>query len=69
MTLTMITTAVEVMEALGGNVGVGRLTGGKPSAVSNWKTFGKFPANQYVVMIEALRERGFDAPPSLWGMK
>ena len=62
-------TTSAVMDALGGNSAVAKLTGSKPTAVWNWRTFDKFPSNTYAVMIEALQERGKTAPASLWGMK
>ena len=71
--LTLVTThlltASDVVEALGGSTAVSRLTGRKIQAVSNWKSFQRFPANTFIVMKEALRESGKDAPDWLWGMK
>ena len=64
-----LNTTSDVMDALGGNPGVAKLTGSKPKAVWNWRSFDKFPSNTYAVMIEALQERGKTAPASLWGMK
>ncbi|MFA7280817.1 MAG: hypothetical protein WC100_12040 [Sterolibacterium sp.] len=64
-----LNTTSEVLDALGGNAGVAELTGSKPKAVWNWRSFDKFPANTYAVMIAALQERGKTAPASLWGMK
>ena len=64
-----LNTTSEVLDALGGNAGVAELTGSKPKAVLNWRSFDKFPANTYAVMIAALQERGKTAPASLWGMK
>ena len=61
-------TTEEVISALGGVAAVGELTGRKYSAAFNWKSFGSFPANTYLVMQRALRERGKTAPASLWGM-
>jgi len=62
-------TTSEVMDALGGNPAVAKLTGSKTKAVWNWRTFETFPSNTYAVMIAALQERGKTAPASLWGMK
>ncbi len=64
-----LNTTSAVMDALGGNPGVAKITGSKPKAVWNWRNFDKFPSNTYAVMIEALQERGKTAPASLWGMK
>jgi hypothetical protein len=64
-----LSTTAQVMDALGGNVGVIALTGCKYKAVWNWRKAPKFPANTYRAMIDALHARGFGAPASLWGMK
>lgn len=62
-------TTSEVMDALGGNPVVAELTGSKPKAVSNWRSFETFPSNTYVAMTVALNAIGKTAPASLWGMK
>jgi hypothetical protein len=64
-----LTKTAEVMDALGGNLAVAELTGSKPKAVWNWRGFKTFPTNTYIVMINALRQKGKTAPASLWGMK
>jgi hypothetical protein len=69
MAPTILSTTSAVMDALGGNGPVSLLTGSKPSAVSNWRSFDNFPANTYFAMTSALRAKGMSAPPSLWGMK
>lgn len=69
MTLQTVTTFSEVMAVLGGNQGVGELTGAKPSTLSMWRKAEAFPSNTYVVITEALRAVGKTAPASLWGMK
>jgi hypothetical protein len=62
-------TVEEVVDALGGNLGVAAITGVKhTSSVSNWKKFGKFPAKTHKVLQEALHERSMKAPDTLWGM-
>lgn len=65
---TELETAAEVMDALGGNAAVADLTGSRATAVSNWRSFGKFPAKFYVLMTDELRRRGLRAPALLWGM-
>lgn len=57
-----------VFEALGGLDAVAALTGSKYKAVSNWKSFGSFPARTILVMTRALRDRGYTAPSSLWNV-
>ena len=69
MDLEFLETADQVFDALGGNSGIEALTGSLPSAVSNWKAFGSFPPNTYVVMTDALRAVGKTAPASLWRMR
>ena len=62
------TTTAAIIEALGGVPAVAKLTGSKPTAVSNWLNFPRFPARFYALMLDALHERGLHAPSSLWGM-
>lgn len=69
MSLENLDTFSEVMDALGGNQGVGELTGAKPSTLSMWRKANGFPSNTYVVITDALRALGKTAPASLWGMK
>jgi hypothetical protein len=59
----------DVIKALGGSTAVGRLTGRKVQAVSNWAGFSTFPANTFLTMQAALREAGREAPAWLWGME
>jgi len=68
MKLEHLETADQVFAALGGYTGIAEIVGCKPNRASNWKTFGSFPANTYIVLTEALRERGKTAPASLWRM-
>lgn len=63
-----LSTTAEVMDVLGGNQAVADLTGRKYNAASNWRGFDSFPANTYLVMTVALREKGCTAPASLWSM-
>jgi hypothetical protein len=67
--LKILHTTEAVIEALGGNGPVGEITGSKPNAVSNWRSWPRFPADTYIVLTAALRQQGFDAPASLWRMK
>lgn len=64
-----LTSVEEVFEALGGTSGMVRLTGSKPTAVSNWKRlYNRFPARTYTQINHALTKQGMTAPASLWGM-
>lgn len=68
MHLKELNTAADVMEALGGNPAVARLTDRTAKAVSNWRAIGSFPADTYIAMGGALHALGYIAPPSLWRM-
>ena len=64
----MLETAKEVFDTLGGLKAVAELTGHSYEAVSKWSEFKRFPPDTYVILTGALRERGKEAPPSLWRM-
>lgn len=66
--LRELTTTAEVIDVLGGVAAVAELTGRRYGAAFNWKGFVKFPADTFVVMQDALRAAGCEAPVSLWGM-
>jgi hypothetical protein len=57
-----------LVDALGGTCQLARLAGVVPSAVSNWKRTGRFPARLYVQMRRKLKARGMTADIHLWGM-
>jgi hypothetical protein len=63
-----LTPAAAVFEALGGVRSVAELTGRHYDAAYNWKRFGHFPPDTFVVMQAALADRDATAPPSLWRM-
>ena len=67
MATDSLSSVPDVIAALGGPDALSNLTGRGVRAVSMWKVRGKFASETYAVMIEALRERGLDAPRSLWG--
>jgi hypothetical protein len=69
MSLEILESTSDVMDALGGNRAVEAITSAKPSAVSNWRGSKVFPSNTYVAMTEALHAIGKTAPASLWGMR
>jgi hypothetical protein len=62
------TNTTGIIKALGGPGAVAKLTGSEASAVANWQKFDHFPSRFYVVMLDALHERGLQAPARLWGM-
>jgi hypothetical protein len=54
-----------LVEELGGTCEVAQLMGVVPSAVSNWRRAGQFPARTYLPLATRLKV----APPAyLWGM-
>ena len=59
-------TVNEVIDALGGNVALGRMVGVRSSAVSNWRRFGCFPPRLYLRLAEAGRARGVEIDPTLF---
>lgn len=62
--------AADVVEALGGPVRIAELTSANAKAVWNWHGyFLAFPPDTYVVMMRALKRRGYTAPPHLWKMR
>lgn len=63
-----LTSAAEVMDALGGIDATARIAGARYKAAANWKSFNRFPSRTFVTLTRALRERGLCAPASLWGM-
>lgn len=63
-----LATAAEVFVELGGVGNVAALTGRTYGAAFNWKSFGKFPADTFVVLQGALEAVECTAPASLWGM-
>jgi hypothetical protein len=65
-----LATTIEVIEHLGGNDEVAAMIENTHyKAVANWRYFGIFPANTYVVLKKELRKHRFSAPDELWNMK
>lgn len=71
MTKRLLATTEQVIDALGGNHAVADMLGGHHKAVANWRYFGFFPANTYLALREALKQRHkrARAPDSLWAMR
>jgi hypothetical protein len=66
---THLTTAGDVIDALGGTGATASLLGIRwPQVVANWRVRGRLPPDRYLVMLAELRARGKTAPPSLWGI-
>jgi len=64
----MIDTVDAVVEELGGTFAVATLTGKGASAVSNWLSRGRIPAEHFLIVVEALRLKGKTVDPDLFGM-
>jgi hypothetical protein len=65
-----LATTIEVIDQLGGNMEVANMIESTHhKAVANWRYFGIFPANTYLVLKKELRKRGYNAPDQLWNMK
>jgi hypothetical protein len=69
MTKARSKTVAGLVDALGGTTAVAREFKVVPSAVSNWKKIGRFPARTYVQITHRLQDKGIFAPSNLWDMK
>ena len=64
-----IETATDIIDALGGNAAVARLTSSTAKAVSNWRAFDRFPSNTFLLLKSELMRLGISAPDHLWSMR
>jgi hypothetical protein len=65
----MLNSVAEVIDAVGGPIAACNLVGIKSgSAPSNWKARGKIPSEHFLVFTAALRERGKEADPAIFGL-
>lgn len=61
-------TVDDVLDAIGGDEEVARLTGHKPGAINMWRYGLKsLPAKTYVILKQAIAQKGCEAPDELWG--
>ena len=67
--MTSLQSTSEVIDHLGGNAEVARLTSTTSKAVSNWRAFERFPANTYLIIQAELTKSGKSAPDHLWSMR
>jgi hypothetical protein len=67
--LSTILTTADVIDSLGGNTAAAKLFGVKYNNITNWRTFGYFPPDTYVMIQEELRLRGLVAPDHLFRMR
>ena len=63
-----LATTTEVIDALGGNQVVARITRRNAKAVSMWRSFNTFPPDTFLAMNAALSAKGKCAPSALWRM-
>lgn len=66
---SMLGTIDSVVEALGGSAKVAELCGVGTSAVSNWIARGKISKGSFLVVRDALAEKGLEASPAVFGFK
>lgn len=64
-----ISTANEVIDALGGTTAVAKMLKRKPQQVTNWRSDGRFPPSTFLALTGALEGIGKAAPTVLWGME
>lgn len=74
MKIRRLDTADDVIDALGGNKPFSRLISTRTKKrqdqhASNYRAGNYLPADTFLVVTHALKERGCTASPRLWGMK
>jgi len=62
-------TAAEVVDAVGGTFKAAEIAECKPPAISNAIARGRLPSPTFLIFDAELAERGFRAPPELWGIR
>jgi hypothetical protein len=68
--MVKLKSVADVITVLGGMSNVAKITNCRYGSVWHWKYVNKFPGHSFLLINEALKKRGFDAPsPALWGMK
>lgn len=65
----MLTDVDTVIETLGGTAAVAGLAGVTSPAVSNWRERGKITADKFLLISEALKAKGVEVSPSVFGFK
>jgi DNA-binding transcriptional regulator YdaS (Cro superfamily) len=61
-----LTSVNEVSDALGGDEATGAIAGVAPKTVKQWKFRKRLPQDKYLVISQALSERGKKADVALW---
>ena len=68
--MQQLLTTDDVINALGVTNGeVAKLLGVKYNNITNWRSFGYFPPDTYVMIQKELADRGLIAPAYLWKMR
>lgn len=63
-----LTTADEVIDAVGGTLKASRLARASMPSVSGWRATGRLPSRTFLRFTRALAAQGNSAPPGLWGI-
>ncbi|RCL01032.1 MAG: hypothetical protein JSC189_000930 [Candidatus Tokpelaia sp. JSC189] len=67
---TYLQNVANVIDAIGGNSKVAKLTGRKDlRSAWNWRKANRFPADTFLILKIELGKNGFSAPEALWGFK
>lgn len=67
--MELISSAGEVIDALGGATQMAARLNQKPNTVGNWRLRGKIPPEHFLAVSEALRASGKAVSPEVFGMK
>jgi len=65
----MLLSVDDVIRAVGGTKAIAKLTSVGTSAVSNWRADGLIPAAKFMLIANALNDRGLVASPTLFAFK
>lgn len=65
----MLNSVEAVIDNLGGTTAAAGIAGVGPSAVSNWKTRGKFPSEMFLLFSEAVARNGSTVDPALFSFR
>lgn len=66
--MNTLQTASDVINAIGGTAATAALTGRKMPAVSNWRKSNRIPSELFLVVSQAIEQRGARVVPSVFGM-
>jgi hypothetical protein len=64
----MLRTVNDALAVIGRTKDAARELGVGPSALSNWRADGQFPAKRYLAISKALQKRGHEIPLELFDM-